>query len=648
MAIVRMKKLWAVVLKENAAPLILQLQKTGMVEFIKTRQMPGLRGDGPGHPGTLTGVEAMLGEIRSVRAVVNKYDHSKKSFLTARPAITLSQLNEDRREPVEEAIRQIKSIEEKINSIRQKQTRIQNITAQLEPFKNLDIKTEALGYTKSTYSVCGFIPKEHFSQINGLEDELNGLVYVKPLLAEDELNGLLYVKPLPANAEFIPVFLLVHLSVLPKAKERLKELTFTEVHLEETSLTFAGQIRKLESELTQLNEQMDRAEKSAEAAARFGPMLDAAEDSLKNELVRQKAYEYFASTGAVNILEGWVRFYDEQAVLAEIERISEACYGDFTDPAPEDDVPTALDNGPLVEPVEAVTQMYDTPGARGIDPNALILPFFFVFFGMMLSDAGYGILLSIGAYLMYRFKKPDKDTMSGKVMRLLVITGVSTLIWGVLFGGWMGFELPPLWFNPLKEPMTMLIVCLSVGLIHIIASLVTGAYVLIRRGQIADAIFDKVFWILILIAAPMFLLSSATAAILLTTGAVGLLLTQGRHNKSIVKKILGGFASLYNVTGYLSDVLSYARIFGMALATGVIAMVFNTIAGMLATNVVGVVFAAAVFLVGHLFNLGINTLGAYVHSCRLQYIESFSKFFEGGGRPFQPLRYKTKNYRLTE
>ena len=633
MAIVKMKKLWAVVLEDNTEPLVLRLQKAGTVEFMKTREIAGIDGFSPGGAEEIASAETLMGEIRSVRAAVGKYDHTKKSFLTPRTALTLAQLNKDRNGPVREAIQTIKDVEEEINSIRQKQSRTLNIIAQLEPFMNLDIKTKTLGYTKSTFSVCGFIPKEHFGELDALAGELDGLIYVEPL---------------SEGAEFIPIFVLTHVSILQKARECLKEYAFSEVHVEGTDLTFAGQIRELEAELSELEASMERAVKAAGEAAQFVPLLDAAEDYLENKLARQRASLNFASTGTVNVIEGWVRFFDEQAVRVEIECVSEACYVEFTDPNPEDDVPTALENGPLVEPVEAVTRMYDTPNVRGVDPNALILPFFFVFFGMMLSDAGYGILLSIGAYLLYRFKKPDKDSMSGKVMRLLVITGVSTLIWGALFGGWMGFELRPLWFNPLKEPMTMLMVCLAIGLIRLISSLIAGAYVLIRRGQIADAIFDKVFWILILIAAPIFLLNSTAALILLVTGAAGLLFTQGRHNKSVVRKLLGGLASLYNITGYLSDVLSYARIFGMALATGVIAMVFNTIAGMLATNVVGFVFAAVVFLVGHLFNLGINTLGAYVHSCRLQYIESFSKFFEGGGRPFQPLRYKTKNYRLTE
>ena len=194
--------------------------------------------------------------------------------------------------------------------------------------------------------------------------------------------------------------------------------------------------------------------------------------------------------------------------------------------------------------------------------------------------------------------------------------------------------------------MTMLIVCLAIGFVHILVAMVTGFYMLARDGHLLDAIFDKGFWMLILLAVPVFLLSSTAGAVMAIIGAVGIVLTQGRHKKGIVKKLVGGLAGLYDVTSYLSDILSYSRIFGMALATSVIAMVFNVIAGMVMGNVIGFIFGIAILIVGHVFNLGINALGAYVHSCRLQYIESFNKFFEGGGRAFKPLGYRYKNYRI--
>ena len=215
----------------------------------------------------------------------------------------------------------------------------------------------------------------------------------------------------------------------------------------------------------------------------------------------------------------------------------------------------------------------------------------------MLSDAAYGILLSIGAMVVLFCKKPEG--MFKKVVGVLAICGVSTLIWGAMFGGWMGFETQPILLNPMNEPLNMLILCLAVGYLHLLVSLGAGFYSLAKQGHFWDGLFDKGFWMIVLLAVPVFFLDSTAAAVTAIVGFVGLLLTQGRHKKGFFRKVIGGLSSLYDVTGYLSDLLSYIRIFGMALATAVIGMVFNQITEMLMTNIIGYLFGAVVFVVGH-------------------------------------------------
>lgn len=214
-------------------------------------------------------------------------------------------------------------------------------------------------------------------------------------------------------------------------------------------------------------------------------------------------------------------------------------------------------------------------------------------------------------------------------------------------------------FNPIESALNMLILCIAVGIIHIMVALVMGMYMAARKKDWMAMIFDKGMWFLIMLAIVLFALGSVAGISVLSTagvvmvivGALGLLFTQGRHKKGIVKKFVGGLASWYDITSYISDILSYSRIFGMALATSVIAMVFNTIAGMLTGGggfmaIIGWIFAIVIFAVGHIFNMFISGLGAFVHSMRLQYIESFTKFFEGGGRPFKPLDYSTRVFRI--
>lgn len=211
--------------------------------------------------------------------------------------------------------------------------------------------------------------------------------------------------------------------------------------------------------------------------------------------------------------------------------------------------------------------MYSTPARTGIDPVYVLAPFYFIFFGMMLSDAAYGILLSIGALIVLKVKKPTG--MFRQVTGVLAICGVSTLIWGALFGSWFGLEgIQPILFSPLSAPLPMLILCISIGYLHILTALGTGFYMLARDGKIWDAIFDKGFWIITLLAVPALLLDGTAGLICACVGLGGLILTQGRAKKGIVKKLIGGLASVYDITGYLSDLLSYSRIFGMALGDG--------------------------------------------------------------------------------
>lgn len=213
-------------------------------------------------------------------------------------------------------------------------------------------------------------------------------------------------------------------------------------------------------------------------------------------------------------------------------------------------------------------------------------------------------------------------------------------------GGWFGdlIKLRPLWFNPLDDPMRMLIFSFVLGFIQIFFGMGVRAYQEIKAGRVLDAVFDQGLWFVFLIglvslALPQF---SAAGKWLAAGGALGLILTQGRSQKGLIKKFFSGLLSLYDVTGYLSDVLSYSRLLALGLATGVIATAINTMSGLLAGSVPGVIIMVFFLIGGHFFNLMIGSLGAYVHTSRLQYIEFFGKFFEGGGKPFQPFCNTTK------
>ena len=219
-----------------------------------------------------------------------------------------------------------------------------------------------------------------------------------------------------------------------------------------------------------------------------------------------------------------------------------------------------------------------------------------------------------------------------------------------MFGGWFGLEWHPLLFVPMNEPLKMLALCFGLGAIHLITGMLIKTKMLFREGDVMGAVCDQISWLIMFLG--FFLDGAGTRAhwqYLAWLGAGIIVLFGGRDRKGIISRLIGGLLTLYNISGYLSDLLSYSRIFALGLATGVIAMVINTVAQMLwSAGPVGIVAAILVLLAGHYFNIVINVLGAFVHSSRLQYIEFSGKFYEAGGRAFLPLALRTKYTDITK
>ncbi|MFR5062049.1 MAG: V-type ATP synthase subunit I, partial [Christensenellales bacterium] len=324
-------------------------------------------------------------------------------------------------------------------------------------------------------------------------------------------------------------------------------------------------------------------------------------------------------------------------------------------PSDDDIPPTLLDNPGLIKPYESITNMYSTPSYREKDPNFVMAIFFFIIFGIMMADAGYGLILALACTFIVRFTHMEKGikNLSG----VFAMGGVSALIWGALFGSWFGLEiLPPLWFNPLEEPIMLLAVCLVLGVLHLMTGYGYQGYYLIKKGKIFDAICDVGFIYLLFIGVALLALPMALPSLPGIVGDIGLyallsslvliFLTSGRHKKGILGKFFGGFGGLYGLVNLFSDVLSYARIFGIALAGGAIASAFNSILGVLAVSPVGIILAVILGIFLHVFNLLISLLGAYVHNARLQFLEFYGKFYTGEGKLFSPMGERTRYIRF--
>lgn len=356
-------------------------------------------------------------------------------------------------------------------------------------------------------------------------------------------------------------------------------------------------------------------------------------------------------------------FADKYDAAVELEEIGE-----------EEEAPVLLKNNYFAESGEGVLASFGLPGKGEVDPTMIMTVFYVFLFGIMLSDAAYGLIVAAacGALLV---KFPRMSLNMKKSIRLFFWCGLSTLFWGVMFGGYFGdaisvisstffgkeVSIPPLWFAPLGEPMRMLVWSMLFGLIHLYTGLFVKAYMYIRDGKILDAVCDVGFWLLlitglVLILMPTEIFASISqmtfvfpeplnmlAKGMAIVGAVGILLMSGRDKKNHwgLRIALGAY-DLYGITSWLSDILSYSRLLALGLATGVIASVFNQMGSMFGSGIIGAILFIIVFVIGHIFNIAINLLGAYVHTCRLQYVEFFGKFYEGGGREFHPFRSNTK------
>ena len=363
----------------------------------------------------------------------------------------------------------------------------------------------------------------------------------------------------------------------------------------------------------------------------------------------------------------------KEAVPAIRKGIGEAydCVIDVEELKEDEEPPVILKNNGFSESVEGVLESYGLPHKGEIDPTAIMSFFYVFFFGMMLSDAAYGAIIAIVCLVILK-KFPRMSAGMRKSMKMFMYCGISTMVWGILFGGYFGdvvdvvsstffgkeLTIKPLWFAPLNDPMRLLIYSMTFGLVHLFVGLGIKGYMLLKDGKVLDFFCDIVLFLMLLpseifasiaqtkivFPAALITLSKAMAII----GALGLLLMSGRSSKNPALRLALGAYDIYNITGWLSDVLSYSRLLALGLATGVIASVVNQMGSMLGKSVFGVILFIVVFIVGHAMNLAINLLGAYVHTNRLQFVEFFGKFYEGGGKPFEPFHAETKYVDIKE
>ncbi|WP_027622402.1 V-type ATP synthase subunit I [Acetivibrio clariflavus] len=650
MAIVKMSKLSLIGLESDKEKILDILMNMGVVEISESLEKLSSEEwkdlvvqDGDSEKVAI--LDDKINKVKWAIEYLSKFSSKKKGLFSEKRCIDKNEYNMTIQniDKLSSIVESIHKYNDQLAYLKSEKNKYANLILSLEPWQQLTIPLNVTS-TLTTTILIGIVP--HTSTSDRLKEDL---------ISEAPES---YFELISSDGQQNYILVIYHNSCEENILKVLKRYNFSKVVFKELEGTVKSNIDRAQKNITRIDKECEKVEKEVSEFAKYKDDLEILHDHLLIERDRVKVLDNLLKTSRVFYLEGWFPSELGEKLKTKINSQVE-CFLEITEPDKDEDFPILLKNKKLVQPFEAITEMYSLPSTKDVDPTFLMAPFYCFFFGMMVSDAAYGIVMAlITGIILLKYKL--QGTM-GKMIKLLFFCGISTVAWGAMFGGWFGdilplilggkLNIPPIWFNPLDNPMKLLIWSMVFGGVHLFTGMGIKAYMLIKEEKIFDAIFDIGSWYILLIGVALLLVGGTPAQVgkyMAIVGAAMLVLTQGRDSKNIIKRLLSGVLSLYNITGYLSDVLSYSRLLALGLGTGVIASVINTLGTLFGLNPLGIIILIIVFIIGHTFNLAINALGAYVHTSRLQYVEFFGKFYEGGGKRFEPFKKNTKYITLND
>lgn len=641
MAIVKMKRFRLIALDQDRAALFARLQHLGCVEISEAESKLAspewaalMRRDTSSSGETKT----KLARVGHAMDALKKYAPVKSGLFLKRPFLSEQDfLRADTLASSLEIADSIGNSLAEISRLNTRENRLTGLRAGLLPWIALHYPLNKLSteHVKITLGVC--------PAVVSLDKLTEALHEAAPLASLSALSQ---------DRDQHYLLLLYHTAEALAAEETLKSFAFSSAQFKDTKGTAAEEIARIDKELSDIARLRSEAEAHIASFSAQRPALRHALDRLQQDLQQELSREHLLTDGTIVFLEGWAAATGLERLQKELSAFP--CAYSLEDPTKEETPPTLLKNPKWMSCINMVTEMYSLPAYHGgIDPNPLIFGFFILFFGFMFADIGYGIILFTLSLIITKKYRP-KNTI-GYMFHLGIYLGISTTIFGFVTGGFFGDAITvfaqnflgreialPYLLNPLSDPMTVLIVAIALGVVQLICGQCIHLYMKFRDGEGVDGLLDVLPWWLFFAGIGYVVLAGSALGIWI--GIAVLVLTQGRHKKGLFGKLFGGIASLYDVTSWLSDVLSYCRLMALMLATSVIASVMN-ILGSLPGSIIAFL---VIFVIGHVFNIGVNIIGTYVHAARLQYLEYFGKFYREGGIPFRPLSYRTKFIDITE
>lgn len=570
---------------------------------------------------------------RAALAALDRFAPGKKGLFRKRQGVSrASFFDEENERQARAAAEAINADMRRLGEIESERTKNEALRASLAPWLAVDAPLDSTdGVLSLLFGTVGATVTD--DALRALSDSLSGLLTWQQASSDKTLRYLLIA---------------CHKSVKEQALSALRELGFSTVSFRGLCGTAEENDKKLEAALAALESERREIERRVEGFGGNRETLLEASDRAAILLRREEAKSRLVETDKVFLLEGWLPADRCTALEKALEPFT--CAVETREPAEDEypQVPVQLRNNKLTRPLNMVTEMYSLPAYGTLDPNPLMAPFFILFYGIMMADMGYGLLMMIASVIIGKKYRP-KGT-SGELFSLLGLCGLSTFIVGAMTGGFFGdfltqlvaivspgtvFALPKL-FDPLDDLTMILIGSMALGLVQIITGMAISLIEKCKRKKFLDASFEEITWWIVFLGIALAVLKKGTAVLYLGCALVLLgPIVQGKG----WEKLTGVFGSIYNhVTGYFGDILSYTRLMALMLAGSVIAQVFNMLAAM-PGNVIAFLIIS---MLGNAMNFGLNLLGCYVHDLRLQCLEFFNKFYVDGGKPFRPMTLDTE------
>ena len=641
MAIVKMKRLSLYAMACDRDALLRKLQKLGCVDVSepgdKRTSEEWLDLATPDTPDQDL-FQRQAESVRGALALLDQYAPAKSSFLAPKPQIEVSDLFDDEREAQAlQTAAELNDCRQAISDLDSQIGQTSAALAALKPWVPLDVP---LDLTDTAQVHTRFFTLPATVQLSQVYTALNQAADASALYEASSDHDLHYL------------LLLVHKSQQEAADDALKPFGPSNVAFKDYTGSAAQEAAALEQTLEQLKTQRQAQADRAAGYADWRERLQICADRLSQELSKETARSKLWTTKSAIFLEGWVPEQDVPRLEKALSGFD--CAWDLRDPLPEEteEVPVKLQNNRFTRSLNVVTNMYSLPAYDGVDPNPLMAPFFILFFGIMMADMGYGLLMVIAALVVLGKSHPRESTRN--FMELVLWCGISTFIVGALTGGFFGdfipqllkiinpdstFEMPAL-FTPLNDTIAIMLGSLVLGVLQILTGMTVSVIEKCKKGEFIDALFEEITWFIILVGVALAALGVGSVAgipVVLVIGAL-MLIFGGTRNAKGFGKVTSLVGLVYNgVTGYFSDILSYVRLMALMLSGSVIAQVFNTLGSVFGNVVMFVIIS----MIGNALNLALNLLGCYVHDLRLQCLEFFNRFYKEGGVPFSPLAIQT-------